>query len=221
MALENGLSIADAMALAKDGDNTSCGFGGGWFIWIFFFFFLMMNGGFWGNNNAATKEDLCQGFNFNNLERQVESNNNYLRDGFYSNNTNMLTGFNNLGMQLADNRFAQQSCCCETNRNIDSVRAENYRNTCEITTAIHGEAEQTRALMTQQTIQDLRDRLEARDRDLLQANIMASQIAQTQQIVNMVRPFPIPAYVTCSPYTSANNVTSCGVTSGCGNCVGY
>ena len=57
-------------------------------------------------------------------------------------------GFNQTNAAIAESRFAAQQCCCETNRNIDAVRAENYKNTCEITTAIHAEAEATRALMT-------------------------------------------------------------------------
>lgn len=46
-------------------------------------------------------------------------------------------GFNQTNAAIAESRFAAQQCCCETNRNIDAVRAENYKNTCEITTAIH------------------------------------------------------------------------------------
>ena len=42
---ENGLSIADAMALAKDGNNgLGTGAGGTW-IWVFFLFFLLAWGG--------------------------------------------------------------------------------------------------------------------------------------------------------------------------------
>lgn len=70
-------------------------------------------------------------------------------------------GFNQTNAAIAESRFAAQQCCCETNRNIDAVRAENYKNTCEITTAIHAEAEATRALMTANVMQELRDQLQA------------------------------------------------------------
>ena len=46
------------------------------------------------------------------------------------------------------------------------MKAEAYKNTCEITTAIHDEAEATRALITANTMQDLRDKLADRDRQL-------------------------------------------------------
>lgn len=102
--------------------------------------------------------------------------------------------------------ISAQQCCCETNRNIDAVRAENYKNTCEITTAIHAEAEATRALMTANVMQELRDQLQA-------AQLQLGNLSQTQNIINAVRPFPQPAYITCSPYTSANGF---GCNNGCG-----
>lgn len=65
-------------------------------------------------------------------------------------------------------------------------------------------------------MQDLRDRLEARDRDLLTANFQLSQQAQSANLISTLRPFPSPAYITCSPYQAAYT-TGCGATTcGCG-----
>lgn len=157
----------------------------------------------------------------NNLERQVQGVQNGLCDGFYAMNTSMLQGQNALQNQIcqglngvnnniAENRYAAQQCCCETNRNIDVVRAENYRNTCEITNAIHAEGEATRALINSNTMQDLRDRLTAKDQELQTANFHLSQQAQNATLINALRPFPQPAYITCSPYTSSNGFCACG-----------
>lgn len=52
-------------------------------------------------------------------------------------------------------------------------------------------------------MQNLRDRLEAKDRDLLTANFQLSQQAQTANIIDSVRPVSRPAYITCSPYEAA------------------
>lgn len=112
----------------------------------------------------------------------------------------IMQGNYDIGSQLAENRFAQQQCCCETNRNIDSVKAENYKNTCTITSAIHEEAEKTRALITANTIQELRDKLADRDRDLQSATFNLSQVMQSAALVNQLRPYPTPAYITASPY---------------------
>lgn len=117
-------------------------------------------------------------------------------------------------MAMNDNRFASQQCCCETQKAIAAVQAENYRNTCEITTALHAEGEATRALITQNTMQELRDRLADRDRDLQTANFHLSQQAQNATLISQLRPFPQPAYITASPYQSVNG-GCCGYTNGC------
>ena len=59
-----------------------------------------------------------------------------------------------------------------------------------------------RALINANTMQELRDRLEARDRDILARDFQLSQLAQNQYLVNTIKPCPIPAYLTCSPYAS-------------------
>ena len=97
---------------------------------------------------------------------------------------------------------AQSNCCCETNRNIDSVRADAYRNTCDITTAIHAEGEQTRALINANTMQELRDKLSDRDRDLLVAELSFRGNQNVSQIISTLQPTPRPAYLTCSPFAS-------------------
>lgn len=224
----NGLSVADVAALQnRDNDGMFGGAGGTW-IWVFFLFFLLAWGGNglgFGNNaaglqGALTRADLCQEFNFNGLENSIRGVQNGLCDGFYAMNTTMLQGMNNIQSQLcngfngvntniAENRFAAQQCCCETNRNIDAVRYENARNTCDIVNAIKADGDATRALMTQNTIQELRDNLQA-------AQLQLGNLSQTQTIINAVRPFPIPSYVTCSPYTAVNGYGACGCGNGCG-----
>lgn len=203
-------SLADIRAAT---DNNRDGFGGdgGWFWIVVLFLFMFGFGGNGFGNGALSRGELCQDMNFQSLENAVRGIQNGLCDGFYAQNTTMLQGFNTIGSQIAENRFAAQNCCCETNRNIDAVRAENYKNTCEITNAIHCEGEQTRALINANTMQDLRDKLEARDRDLLTANFQLSQQAQNATLINTLRPFPVPAYQTCSPYTSS----ACGCANTC------
>lgn len=187
--------------------------------------------GGWGNgygrNGAGlTQVEMQQGFDTQSILRKLDGINNGLCDGFYAQNTTMLQGFNGVQRDLctgfsainagiAENRFAQQQCCCEINRNIDAVRAENYKNTCEITTAIHAEGEATRALINHNVMQGLRDKLADKDRDLQSANFQLSQLSQTANIVGTLRPFPQPAYITASPYQSVSNYCGYGY-GGCG-----
>lgn len=178
------------------------------------------NGGNAAVQGALTRADLFEGFNNNQVENGIRGLSNGMRDGFYAANTGMLNGFHgvsdsicNLGYQMQNcccetnrnidaARFDMSKCCCETNRNIDASRYEAAKNTCDITTAIHNEAEATRALINANTMQELRDRLEDRDRQLMTANFQISQQAQSANLVNELRPCARPAYITCSPYTS-------------------
>lgn len=209
----SGLSVADALALQDRGNDGMFGGANGTWIWVFFLFFLLAwgGGGFGFGNGAAqgaiTRSDLCQEFNFNDLQRSVLGIQNGLCDGFYAQNTTMLNGFNAIGNQIQESRFASQQCCCETNRNIDSLKYENARNTCDIISAIKADGDATRAAMTQKTIQELRDKLQ-------DAKLENSQFMQNQYLVNQLQPVARPAYITCSPYVA----NGCGGSYGCGNC---
>lgn len=81
----------------------------------------------------------------------------------------------------------------------------------EIASAIHTEGEITRALINANTMQDLRDKLEARDRDILARDFQLSQLSQTASLVSELRPCAKPAYITCSPYTTAGTCGAFGI----------
>lgn len=213
--MDSNYSLADIAAATGD-NNRSDGFleGNGIIILILFFLIFGFGRNGYGNGNGAlTRGELCQDMNFNQLENGVRGLHQGICDGFYAQNTTMLQGFNNIGQAIANNGFQAQQCCCETNRNIDAVRAENYRNTCEITTAIHNEAEQTRALMTANEMQNLRDQNQA-------YQLQLSNQAQNATLISALRPTPIPAYITCSPYQAAGYCNGFGSSfnNGCSGC---
>ena len=64
-------------------------------------------------------------------------------------------------------------------------------------------------MMTQNTIQELRDRASAYELQL-------SQQAQTANLLSNLNPTPKPAYITCSPYESVM-MNWRGFNSGCGS----
>lgn len=161
-------------------DNANTFFGEGlWGIIIFFIVAGMFNGnGIFGGNRGV--DQVTNEFLFNNLANQnrdiMAGINQNSRDTLENRYTTQL-GFQNLGSQMAQ-------CCCD------------------LKTAIHAEGEATRDLITQNTIQDLRERLS------LANNTIASQTL-TNDIINQVRPCPIPAYLSCSPYASYNGCYGC------------
>lgn len=212
-----------------DGNNRNYdGFGDGGWVWIIFLFFLMAWGGnSWGNGfggagaqSALTRDQLCEDMNFQSMENAVRGIQQGLCDGFYAQNTTMLqgfsgvdaalcNGFNNVNNNITQSRFDAQQCCCETNRNIDAVRYENSRNTCDIIQASNANTQRIIDHLTSNEIQTLRDNLQA-------ANFQLSQQAQSANLINQLRPCPIPAYLSCSPYTSFDPYARNGAYGNCG-----
>ena len=229
MFQNEGYSLADIAAATGNNNRDGYGFGdGGWFIWIILIFAIF---GGWGNgfgwggnggnglNGALTRGELCQDMNFQSLENAVRGVQSGLCDGFYAQNTTMLQGFNGLQNSLCQGfngvntnisnlGYQMQQCCCETNRNIDAVRYENAKNTCDIIQANNAGVQRIIDTMTQNEIQKLRD-------DLQNANLQLSQQAQSANLISRLQPTPIPAYVTCSPYQAQQMYYGCN--SGC-NC---
>lgn len=211
--MNEGLSAGDILALTKNNEN------GMWdnpFIYLVWLAVLGGGNGLFGNRGdaavqgALTRSDLYEGFNTQEINGQLRGITNGICDGFYTVNSGMKDGFYGIQGALAENRFASQQHCCETNRNIDAVRYEGAQNTCAITNAIHAEGEATRALINANVMQELRDKLEARDRDVIVRDFQLSQLAQTSSLIGELRPCAKPAYITCSPYTTASF--------GCGTC---
>lgn len=219
--MNEGLSAGDILALTRDQD----GMGNAWnnpFIYLVWLALLGGNGGLFGNRDngalqgALTRSDMFEGFNNQDVNSQLRGITNGICDGFYAVNSGLKDGFYGIQGALAENRFAQQNCCCEIKGSIKDLSAEGYRNTCEITTAIHAEGEATRALINSNTMQELRDKLADRDRELQTANFQLSQQSQNATLIGALRPFPQPAYITCSPYQSVNSTCGSSYNCGCG-----
>lgn len=206
-------SLSDIKA-ATDGNETT----GSWFwiVVLFLFMFGFGGRGFGNNYEPATAADVQRGFDTNGINNKLNEIGNGICNAGYENaqlinglGGTVNTGFSNTIAAINNLGYQTQSCCCETNRNIDSVRYDNSQNTCEITTAIHQEGEATRALINSNTMQNLRDRLGDKDRELQTANFQLSQQAQSANIIGTLRPFPQPAYITCSPYQSTAGTYGC------------
>jgi hypothetical protein len=207
---------------------------GGW-MWVFFLFFLLAWGGngFGGfgsgaANAALTRAELYEGFNNQTVVRKLDGVTQGICDSTYALNSGIQQGFAGVQRDLCqgfaavntginENRYALQDCCCTTNRNIDALRYENAKNTCDIVRAIEKDGDATRALINANVTQALRDKLVEKDQMLQTANFQLSQQAQSASLIGTLRPFPQPAYITCSPYQTAyfnGNGYGCG---GCCN----
>lgn len=230
-------NLATGYMIGRDGSNNN-GWGGdnGWWVLIILFalFGGWGNGGFGGygaGNGALTRGDLCQDMNFSDLESAVRGVNQGLCDGFYAMNTGMLNGFSGVQQTLCqgfngvntsiltsanateraiDGVSHQISdCCCATQRAIDGVNYNLAKNTCDIIQANSANTQRIIDFLTTDKIASLQA-----ENSALTAQL--SQNAQTASIVNQLRPCPIPAYITCSPFESSYGFgrNNCGC--GCG-----
>lgn len=188
------LTLADIAAVNGNNDWQNNPF-----IYLVWLALLGGGNGFFGNRGdaavqgALTRSDLFEGFNTQETNAQLRGITNGLSDGFYAVNSGMKDGF-----------YGIKDAICGTNRNIDGVRFDMSKGFYDLAGVIHAEGETTRALINQNTIQELRDKLEARDRDVIVRDFQLSQMAQNNYLVNEIRPCAKPAYISCSPYTTAS-----------------
>ena len=146
---ENGLSIADALALAKGNDDTGFGGNGAWWVIILILFFGW--GGNWngnnrGNNNGggdtiimppnnnsysccppATMSSMTDAFNFQTLDGDIRGTHDSVISGFYQNNlavtnlgTAMANGFAGADRTALQNTAAIQNSLCNGFNNINT-----------------------------------------------------------------------------------------------------
>ena len=132
------ISLADIKAVT-DGDGW--GGGGGWIMIILFALIFGWGGtGFGGRGGGSpvTEADLCNANSFSELKAGVAG----VSDKIGQMYTGLQNGLSTFGYETLRNFNETQrqiaSCCCETNRNIDSVRYDAAQNTQKILDAILG-----------------------------------------------------------------------------------
>ena len=220
--------MAEVMGTNNRGNDAFGGYGADMIIWLIVIA-AIFNGGFgfggWGGNGgfnspagqgALTRTDIDAALSTQGIE-----------NGITGIGTQLCNGFNSLSAQLAD-------CCCSTKSAVADV---NYNlaaqtNILQNTVNNNGTAIQ-QALNTgfrdvidaqnagTQRIVDLftQDKIQSLQTELQSAQLQLSNAAQTNNIVNALRPTPVPAYLTCSPYQTIVNPTgfAFGVSgNGCG-----
>lgn len=194
-----------------------------------------VNLGFSNLNSTICNQQYDTARMINGLESTVQG-------GFNATNVAMLQGQNALAAQAAD-------CCCKTqtaiqgvNYNIsqqtnaieNAVQGVNYnlatqscdtRNTIQNSTRdlIDNQNANARAILDKLTSQEIEAKnaqITALNQQLFSAQLAASQSAQNQYLVNQLKPCPVPAYLTCNPYTASYGVGlsngGCGCNTGCG-----
>lgn len=219
--------------MGQESNKNSDGLFGGGDGWLGLIVLVaLLGGGFGGfGGGFGGGGGLQSAFTLNNIEGGIRGIQQGLCDGFYAVNTGLLTGFNGIQSQLA-------SCCCETQRSIDSVRYDMATGFCNLGNAI---SSQTRDIIENQNAnyRSLMDFM-VQEKISTQAAKIASlenQVSQANQnavigakidagIAEVIRrtgnDCPIPAYVVPNPNCCYGNPLGVGYSgsgyggSGCG-----
>lgn len=214
-----GISVADALALRNTGDEGMFGGNGAWWIVILALLFGWGGrgfGGFGGGGGGyvpcgvpATQADLSAAFASNSVLNGINGIDNALCQGFNGVNTAVLqngyntqAGFNTLSHQIAD-------CCCATQRGQDAIKYQLEKATNELAIANDRNTDRIINYLTQTEMDKLRTELQS-------AQFQLSQLSQTDNIINRLMPVAKPAYLTCSPYAAAFGIGNYGFNNGCG-----
>lgn len=241
--------MALGYALGQDSNNGGGNgmFGGdGWMgLILFAMIFGWGRGGFGGGfgggggGEPVTTADLCSQFNFNDLQNSVRGIQQGICDSTYALNNSLMGGFHgvdnaicNLGFQVQQGfntlGYQQKDCCCETQRLIE-------RGFCDIGNHI---STQTRDLIDNQNantrqimdflVNSKIETLQAENQalrfsasqDRQNAYITTAMQAQTDQLIQRIAPYPIPAYGVPAPYpycgSGYGSYGGWGRDSGCG-----
>lgn len=224
-------SFAEGVMVGQNSNNGNNGVFGdsAWWIIILLIFGWFGNGngfgnGFGGNGGngfmsgydlgkVATTNDVASGFNnsavlsnLNDLRLGQASLQQTLCQGFNGVNTAVLQSANATERGFCDLGYKLQDCCCTTQRAIDGVNFNMSKGFCDVIRANQDNTQRIVDLWTNDKISSLQA-----DKAALTAQL--SQNAQTNTIINTLRPVAQPAYITCSPYESAfgaRNGNGCG-----------
>lgn len=221
--------------MGQESNKNSDGLFGGGDGWLGLIVLVaLLGGGFGGGfGGFGGGGGIQSGFALNGLENGIRGIQQGLCDGFYAVNTGLLTGFNGI-------QSAISGCCCETQRNIDSVRFDMATGFCNLGNAINS---QTRDIIENQnanyrSLMDfmVQEKLSTKDariaelsNQLSQSNqnavIRAAIDASTAEIIRRTgNDCPVPAYVVPNPNCCYGNPLGVGYSgagysgygSGCG-----
>ena len=225
-----GISVADALALRNSGSDGGFGDGNGaWWIILLALLFGWGRGGFGGGGGGtgspASTLDLADAFNFNQLDNGLRGLEQGLCNGFYTNaqqinsvlaalqncccetKVQMLTGFNGVNQGLCTLGYNVQAGFNGLGNQLASCCCDLERGQENIKYEI-AKATSQLAIAGDKNTDRIINYLNQTEMDKLRTELQSaqfqlSQLSQTDNLINRLMPVAKPAYLTCSPYASA------------------
>lgn len=226
MGLGSDLSPADLAAVT----NNNGGFGGENGVFWLIILFLIFAGG-WGNgynrgggSGAADNYVLSSDFatiqrqmsdGFGTVEKGIDTIRNGLCDGFYTEaqlvngvNMNVMQGFNGIQAAVKD-------CCCQTQQNIKDTQYVIGSNVADLKYTI-AQGNCNLGNQMQMATRDITDNANANTKAILdflvndklstlqRENDALRNAASQAELVNALRPAPVPSYNVPNPFCNCN-----------------
>ena len=227
--------MAAVMGTNNRGNDAFGGYGADMIIWLIVIA-AIFNGGFgfggWGGNGgfnspagqgALTRTDIDAALSTQGIE-----------NGITGIGTQLCNGFNGVNSNIANLAAQMASCCCDLKQGQGEISYNMAAQTNILQNTVNNNGNAIQQALNSgfrdvidaqnagtQRIVDLftQDKIQSLQTELQSAQLQLSNAAQTNNIVNALRPTPVPAYLTCSPYQTIVNPTgfAFGVSgNGCG-----
>ena len=224
------------MGTNNRGNDAFGGYGADMIIWLIVIA-AIFNGGFgfggWGGNGGfnspvgqgfATRTDIDAALSTQGIE-----------SGITGIGTQLCNGFNGVNSNIANLAAQMASCCCDLKQGQGEISYNMAAQTNILQNTVNNNGNAIQQALNSgfrdvidaqnagtQRIVDMftQDKIQSLQTELQSAQLQLSNAAQTNNIVNALRPTPVPSYPVMSPYTSIINPT--GFTFGVsGNGCGY
>ena len=215
--MDTNYSLAD-IAAATGGNRSYDGFGDGNGWWLILFLLICgwggygFGGGFGGYGGGGFNSPAGQGFaTRSDIDAALSTQG--IESGIQNISTQLCNGFNTLGSQMAN-------CCCDLKQGQGEINYNMAAQTNILQNTVNNgfrDVIENQTAGVQRIIDTItQDKIQSLQTELQSAQLQLSNAAQTNNIINALRPTPTPSYPVMSPYTSIINPT--GFTFGAGNC---
>ena len=224
--------MAAVMGTNNRGNDAFGGYGADMIIWLIVIA-AIFNGGFgfggWGGNGgfnspagqgALTRTDIDAALSTQGIE-----------SGITGIGTQLCNGFNGVNSNIANLAAQMASCCCDLKQGQGEINYNMAAQTNILQNTVNNNGNAIQQALNSgfrdvidaqnagtQRIVDMitQDKIQSLQTDLQSAQLQLSNQAQTNNIINALRPTAVPAYITCSPYQAMMGYGGCGCnTCGC------
>lgn len=216
--MDTNYSLAD-IAAATGGNRSNDGFGDGNGWWLILFLLICgwggygFGGGFGGYGGGGFNSPAGQGFaTRSDIDAALSTQG--IESGIQNISTQLCNGFNTIGSQMAN-------CCCDLKQGQGEINYNMAAQTNILQNTVNNgfrDVIENQTAGVQRIIDTItQDKIQSLQTELQSAQLQLSNVAQTNNIINALRPTPVPSYPVMSPYTSIINPTGFSFNGNC-NC---